>query len=91
MLIFIPLGNIRKTQILYVFWEHKGNIDPKWLKNCNIGKSGTISFEFYASDASSSIAKQNDCKNQGFVRKKDGNRADLCFCSILFSFESDHF
>ena len=62
MLIFIPLGNIRKTQIFYIFMDHEREY---WnVLNYNIGESRTIWFEFCAWNASSSIVKQNYFKNK---------------------------
>ena len=34
------------------------------------------------------IEYANHMNNQEFGREKDENRADLCLCSIVFSFES---
>ena len=45
-------------------------------------------FQIYKNDNKQKNLKKKRKFNQGFGREKDENRADLCLCSIVFSFKS---
>ena len=63
MLIFYTPWKHQKTADFLFPWGTKGNIDPKWVKQQEFRRE-RHNMMFLAWNASSSIVKQNDCKNE---------------------------
>ena len=63
ILIFIPLGNIGNHTFFMFSGGIKRNIDPKWVKQLQYRREWH-NLMLFTWNASSSIVKQNDCKNK---------------------------